>query len=670
MGNIKENKSSIEHKPILYRLDVDGLRSIAVLSVILFHIWPHTLTGGFVGVDIFFVISGFLITSILTKELHSGTFTFKAFYTRRIKRILPVFFIVVFCTSIAAYFLLLPNFYLKFVETAVSASVYLSNVYFSKTSDYFALDSNAYPLLHTWSLSVEEQYYLFWPLVLMFLSKYTKKNMWITVIVIILLFSLSYYFSIYSTAHNTSFGYYSIFSRAFELMVGSILALLISSPKYKLRISSKVIRLITANFISGSGFALILSSNCFLNENMPFPGYIAIVPTLGAALIIYAGTLSHHSMINRVLMGKFFVAIGLISYSLYLWHWPLLAYWHYLNPDLIIISFKDGLVIFIATFVLAIASYFLIELPIKKRRYSFKSAFIQFQLLPLIFIVAMAGLVIKNKGLPNRLSKQAQLQNIFLSGDYCHNISNGNYANCIFGNKLAKPTNIILFGDSHAGSLSPFWNKVAKQQGVSIKIITTDSCYPLLDDSRKLPSTERKLSSKSCSNQIKYITEHINDYNTFILAASWERYESGGKMVPSTFMFDSAFESTLKILSNNKKRVIVIGDIPVDTKNIIARIVRTSMLPWAHRYRDLLKLESGTKLNQRIEKISLQYPNVYFFNTYDLTAQIKTFPYDSGFLLYKDSDHFNQHGSEILADYYLKLTSESQINNLLGINGK
>ncbi len=641
----------IEHKPILYRSDIDGLRSLAVTIVILFHIWPHSLTGGFIGVDVFFVISGFLITSIINKELQAGTFTFKLFYTRRIKRILPVFYAMVFFTSLAAYFLLLPNFYLKFVETAVSASMYLSNVYFSKTSDYFALDSSAYPLLHTWSLSVEEQYYVFWPLVLVLLNLWRRKSKWINLLIIGTLFIASYLFSIYSIQHNSSLGYYSIFSRAFELMVGSILALFIAQKPNVLSEFSIKVKWIVVNLIALIGMCLIFISSYYLNEKMAFPGYIAILPTLGAAFIIYAGAMSHHSLINRFIGNKCFVAVGLISYSMYLWHWPLLAYWHYLNPEAKSVPLLIGLFIILMTLLLSSLSYFFIELPIKKKRYSFKSAFIQFQLVPLLIILSIAWGVIKGKGLSDRLSSTAQLQNMYLSKDYCHNVIHGE---CIFGDVKQRPTKVILFGDSHAGSLSPFWNKIANNQGVSIKIITSDSCYPLLDTVNSLPSSEPTLFSKKiCSNQIKYISEHVFDYDVFILAAEWSRYESGGKMVPSKFIFDSELRNTLAFLKMHNKKVIIMGDVPFDSNNLIDSMIRNSILPWHQKEDEILHLDSGAVINDRIKTISESYSDAYFFDMTKLISQIRSFPYENGILLYKDSDHLNQYGSELLAQYYL-----------------
>jgi len=355
-------------------------------------------------------------------------------------------------------------------------------------------------------------------------------------------------------------------------------------------------------------------------------------------------------LINRFIGNKCFVAVGLISYSMYLWHWPLLAYWHYLNPDVKSVPLLTGLFIILITLLLSSCSYFFIELPIKKKRYSFKSAFMKFQLIPLLIILSIAWYVTKGKGLPSRLSSTAQLQNMYLSKNYCHNVIHGE---CIFGDVQQHPTRIILFGDSHAGALSPFWNKTASNQGVSIKIITSDSCYPLLDTVNILPSSEPTLFSKKiCSNQIKYISEHISDYDVFILAAEWSRYESGGKMVPSKFIFDTELRNTLKFLVQHKKKVLIMGDVPFDQNNLIDSRIRNSILPWPQKEDKTLNMDSGVAINDRIRIISESYPGVYFFDMTKLTSQIKSFPYESGVLLYKDSDHLNQYGSELLAQYY------------------
>jgi hypothetical protein len=221
------------------------------------------------------------------------------------------------------------------------------------------------------------------------------------------------------------------------------------------------------------------------------------------------------------------------------------------------------------------------------------------------------------------------------------------------GDVAQHPTRVILFGDSHAGSLSPFWNKIANSQGVSIKIITSDSCYPLLDTVNLLPSSEPTLFSKKiCSNQIKYISEHISDYDVFILAAEWSRYESGGKMVPSKFIFDTEFRNTLAFLKLHNKKVIIMGDVPFDQNNLIDSRIRNSILPWRQKENEILNMDSGAVVNNRIRRISESYPDVYFFDMIKLISQIKSFPYENGILLYKDSDHLNQYGSETLAQYY------------------
>lgn len=264
MRNITILKKATLDKPILYRPYIDGLRTIAIVMVILFHIWSKSLNGGFIGVDIFFVISGFLITSIINKELQTSQFSFAHFYARRIRRILPVFFVVVYISSVAAYLMLLPEDYIKFVNSTINAALYYSNMYFLNQDNYFTLGAQEFPLLHTWSLSVEEQYYIFWPLVLFGLSKITHKSKWFAPAVITSLFIISYGFSIYCAFNNVSLGYYAIFSRAFELMVGSILALLIASDNSFIRRAfSHKLRFWLSFFSSVTGLAMVIVAACF-----------------------------------------------------------------------------------------------------------------------------------------------------------------------------------------------------------------------------------------------------------------------------------------------------------------------------------------------------------------------------------------------------------------------
>lgn len=401
-----------------YRPDIDGLRAFAVICVIIFHIWPKALPGGFVGVDIFFVISGFLITTIIMSEMINGTFSFAKFYTRRIKRIMPLCWTIVIIAYIAAWLILLPGDLINFSGSARAVGFYASNIFFIKHNNYFAISSNEIPLIHTWSLSVEEQFYLVWPILLFFIYKFTKNlNLLILTIIGIILLSLS--FSIWCSHHklvfgNYGFGYYSIFSRAYELSIGVLLALIFEKRKHSKDILCAINSLNSKfNLLSVIGVLLLFYSIFFITDGDQFPGYLALLPTFGAALIILTGTGTHRCIVNRILSHKVIVYIGLLSYSLYLFHWPILAYWHYENPGLTP-DISQGIVIIIVTMLLSILGYLLIELPIKKMQLSMLSAIVLLQILPLTLFMTLRNKIYNNDGYIERLDDSFRTKPFFL----------------------------------------------------------------------------------------------------------------------------------------------------------------------------------------------------------------------------------------------------------------
>lgn len=638
-------------KGVKYRADIDGLRAVAILMVVLFHIWPNLLPGGFIGVDIFFVISGFLITSIINFEITNNIFSFKSFYLRRIKRILPLFFFILLVTSIAGYFLLLPDDYKIFSKSAISASLYVSNIYFMNSSNYFSLGAAEYPLLHTWSLSVEEQYYLIWPLTLFIVyKKFSQK--FIHFLIIIILLILSIIFAIYCSNVNQSFGYYSIFSRAFELMLGALLSIFIASNSGIFITTMCEQRKTIGNLLTITGFIMIFYSAFYIDQKTPFPGYMALFPTVGTVLIIYAGHLSSFPFMNRLISTKLFVRVGLISYSMYLWHWPIIAFWHYFNFG-IKIPIIIGLFIIACVVLLSIFTYKYIEQPFKFTKYSSIIIFIFYQWIPICLVLIFASLVIYYDGLINRFSSKINSTNLYLSTKYCNRTIN--LDGCIFGDKLKTPPKVIFFGDSHSGNLTPFWDKIASSYGFSIKIINNTSCYPLLDTVNKLPSTDKKLDSPVlCANQIEYISKNFNKYDVFVMAGAFSSYIYGSAQ-PDSFKFLSEFENTLKFLSQHDKKVVIMGDIPIDRSGAIPLLIRHEIISSeSQTLRRRINMKFDNNAEGMIRSLAAKYPNVYYFDTNsNIFSNIKTLPFYNGVLIYKDSGHLNQNGSELLAKYYL-----------------
>lgn len=298
-----------------YRSEIDGLRAIAVAPVILLHAGFDLLPGGFLGVDIFFVISGYLITSILLAEMSGGTFSTWAFYERRARRILPALFLVMLVSTAFAYLWMLPDALENFGQSLVATTLFSNNVLLAMTSGYWDLESEFKPILHTWSLAVEEQYYILFPLLLLAIHKYLKRSL-LLVLLSFLIVSLAY--SQWASIHSPSSSFYMLHTRAWELMIGAVCAVFFK------RTWSAKLGLMWSNFLSATGLAMIGMAMLLYGHETPTPSLYSLVPTVGAALIILFGC--QGTWVHAVLGQRVFVFLGLISYSAYLWHQPLLAF--------------------------------------------------------------------------------------------------------------------------------------------------------------------------------------------------------------------------------------------------------------------------------------------------------------------------------------------------------
>ncbi len=343
-----------------YRPDIDGLRAVAVSSVLIFHAFPSRLPGGFVGVDIFFVISGFLISGIIFQGLERGKFSFVEFYSRRIRRIFPALLLVCAACLIFGWFSLMPDQFRQLGKHVVGGSLFSSNFVLLHESGYFDSDSARKPLRHLWSLGIEEQYYLLWPALLYLCRKRASA----TIVLLIALALISFGFNLQLTASDRSAAYYLPLTRFWELMIGSGLAYWARAKTGagiggRWPISARFGPHL-ANVISILGVAAILLSLAVINERKPFPGWWALLVCAGAALIIGAGS---QAWINRKILGsRPFVWIGLISYPMYLWHWPLISFGEIMSNKPSIAYRAAALA---ATVALAWLTYSFVELPLR-----------------------------------------------------------------------------------------------------------------------------------------------------------------------------------------------------------------------------------------------------------------------------------------------------------------
>lgn len=339
-----------------YRSEIDGLRAVAVIPVLLFHAGFGAFAGGFVGVDVFFVISGYLITTIIVDQMETGRFSLLTFYERRARRILPALFLVVLCGLPVAYVLLLPGDMKDFAQSAFYVSIFASNIFFWRESDYFATAAELQPLLHTWSLAVEEQFYILFPVFLMAAWRFGRRAI---VWTLILCFLLSLAAAQWGAYNKPSATFFLLPTRAWELLIGSLAAFYLQRH----RISSPTW---ANNLLSAGGLVAILVAVFLFDKETPFPSLYALLPTLGTALIILFALPG--TAVRAVLSWRPLVGIGLISYSLYLWHQPIFAFQRHVTMR----EFSElvALGLIALALLLSILTYFLVEHPLRHRQAS------------------------------------------------------------------------------------------------------------------------------------------------------------------------------------------------------------------------------------------------------------------------------------------------------------
>ena len=474
-----------------YRPDVDGLRGLAVIAVVVFHAFPLLVPGGFVGVDVFFVISGFLITQNIVAGLQDGTFSFAGFYARRIRRIFPALALVLAAAFVGGWWSLTADALQQLGQHVASGVLFVSNFVLWRESGYFETAADTKPLLHLWSLGIEEQFYLAWPLVLVAAWRWRVSLTWLTVT----LAGASFLLNIYQTRSDLVGPFYSPLTRGWELLVGSLLVFSASQPPAVVAAVSQ--RFVpewrrSAHFRSVGGLALILLAAFALDRTSHFPRWLALLPTVGAALVLSAGPsawLNHQLLSRRPL-----VAAGLISYPLYLWHWPLLSFARIVTGDTPPVAVRVSVVS--ASVLLAWLTFVWLETPIRfgwaKRR-----------AVP-VLLSSMAVLLIacvvteRTGGWPerpvNRGSRAAFLQ--YYDRMHHRGITEAYRAECDFldwrtgGTRAAIAASCtapgadetwLLWGDSYAQALSAGLRAIAPA-GTAVAQIATSLCRPSLGD--------------------------------------------------------------------------------------------------------------------------------------------------------------------------------------------
>jgi peptidoglycan/LPS O-acetylase OafA/YrhL len=550
-----------------YRPDIDGLRAVAVLSVVLNHLSALQLPGGHVGVDVFFVISGYLITGIISREMAEGRFSFRRFYERRARRIFPALFAMLAVTLAACLFIMLPTDFIGTVRAGLGTLLFASNVVFwQMDTGYFEeTDSRTNPLLHTWSLAVEEQFYLLFPLFLLACMAWARRR---ATLVLAACAVLSFAVAALLVRSNASAAFYLSPFRAWELLAGALLAMGALPP-----VRSALLR----ELLVGGGLCAILAACVAYGENTRFPGTAALLPVLGAAAIIHGGS-GGSTLAGRFLASGPMVYMGLISYSLYLWHWPVIVLAQYLNgmeP-----ATRHAGLLLVLSLLLAALSYHLVETPFRRpagaqppRRGLWQAA--GFAAAGLVFCAA--GLV--TAGFPGRFAPAvAEMDAVRRQPLPYHDQCNDRDPDkaCRLGAAAVEPK-MLLWGDSHLLSMAPALHELLLKAGASAVFVPATACAPLMDVDSRIKS-----SCRGIAERVQEVLAARPELQTVVLSGFWSTYfrEHGpllwasgqGEHLEAEAAAAKGLQATVRWLLEHRRKTIVIGPVPTYEKNVAAAL--------------------------------------------------------------------------------------------------
>lgn len=586
------------------RNDIQGLRAIAVIAVVLFHLNKEWLPGGFIGVDVFLVISGYLITSIILKNKQLGQFSFKQFYINRFKRIAPAYYAMLAIVSMLMAILLITPDLDFYKQSLYSALYFASNQYFAGFGDYFAPASHEQALLHTWSLAVEMQFYLLLPVIVIFLPKrYLNFVFWI------LLASISLYVTWELREPLNSQGlYFSLVARISEFLLGAVIASSSMGSHWRAN---------QTNLLSLLGAVVLVCSFVFIDETTLFPGLIALIPCLGCALII----ISARGRVNTVLSSSAMVWIGGLSYSIYLWHWPILATFRYFTGAYQL-SLLNSVVFLFLTLGISYVSWRWIESPFRQKNN--RKLIIKFAILLSVLISVIIFMPIINAKLvaplPIEMTRYADNQKI------CH----GKIVDECLQGDLQSTNEILVIGDSHAAQLNHTFSILGKELGFKARIITGSSCVTIPEfDVKRIP----RWAQQACEKQIQEAKYYLDNASVIVLAAMWQFHMPSAEFV-------GALESFLKTYTKEDKEIIVLSQIPMFESNM-ARVARFEQLGIVPQLQDNKEWKLA---NKQVQDLVKKFPSVRYLDT-SSNEFFDNAPFYKKQLIYYDKHHFNEFGA-------------------------
>lgn len=639
---------------ISYRSDIDGLRAIAVLSVIGYHLSPHRIAGGFVGVDIFFVISGFLISSIIYQELESRSFSIVGFYVRRIRRIFPALFVVLVVVCAAGWCILLPSEFVLLGKQIIGGAAFVANFVLWQQAGYFAQEATQQPLLHLWSLGVEEQFYFAFPVICLIF--YRSKSRWSLPAAFLVIAVASMAVNIAFVTRYSDATFFLPFSRLWELFLGAGLSLTRTRIRHIQWASGHAP--LFRNCMGLLGIAVLAGAILCINQNDKFPGWWALLPTIGTGLLVASGP---SSWMNRSVLSRApLVLVGLISYPLYLWHWPILSFIESANrngmlnlPKLLRYS-----MVLIASFALAYVTYRFIELPIrqvKQRERRQKGA------LRLVGCIAMTGvfglLVVATGGFPTRLpaaivaidhdfrvqeAEAMRTGTCFLPPDRSALSFSDNCLDTASGH--AAQELVFVWGDSHAADLLPGFRALQAREGVRLAQYTASSCEPILGRWESWRPLCRSIND-AVMNRIR-----IAKPDVVVMSADWTMWD----LNHDPAVTDKLQKTIELVRASGVHRVVVIGSVPFWSDAVPALLVRelrrspTGAVP--HRLsRRYLADHADDALIAVAERSGAVFVSI-FDKLCDQSSCLVTTGDRWGDILTYDNAHFTEHGSKIVAE--------------------
>jgi peptidoglycan/LPS O-acetylase OafA/YrhL len=658
-----------------YRKDVDGLRGLAVAAVVLFHAGFPGFSGGFVGVDIFFVISGFLITGIIVNEVESEKFTVTGFYNRRIRRIFPALISVYIFCFVAGLFIATPPEFLVFGESLIDSAIFISNHYFYAKSDYFDAAAHTKPLLHTWSLAVEEQFYLLWPVALLLLWKVSGSSARLLIIGLLGVVSLVYA-EWEIAADNQAAAFYLLPARGWELMLGAVLAIVISDIRVGLRL---------ANLLAATGLVLIVSSVALLSADSAFPGLLALPACLGTAMLIVAGYRNEPAF-ARLYSNSFVVFIGLISYSLYLWHWPIFSYWKLLSNRAP--GAAEVLLLILLSVGLAVLSYRYIEQPFRKSHSAPPRArTLQYGAISILACVLLGLAASGTGGLPHRFG--SEVAEIYSAANQkrtsrgCSELEPDIWplSDCLLGKAQdnKKPT-ILLAGDSHAHHFAATLDALLINTNRTGQLLSRSTCLPLTGV-RQLRAGRERQKCIDFFSEMAHAVNRERGFEVVVLAARWASVtedtwdEAVTRSTPSRLtdaidpvvadvaasrrVLERSLRRMIEELRKKGTQIVLMGQVPPFTSDPVSCVGRARM----HARQENECFVSAEKVRKRLafanellKDLAAEYEGTYSFIPSEVLCDEKSCsPFLNETFIYRDDDHLNVPGAQQLARYLEKL---------------